>query len=293
MGHDDVLLAGVRVVSIAINLPGPAAARRLARLGAEVTKVEPPTGDQMELLSASYYRELCEGQRIVRLDLKSEQGRAELWQLLEGADLFLTSNRPSALARLGLDWESVHARLPKLSQVAIVGYPGDRAEVAGHDLTYQASVGTLQPPNMPRVLLADLTSAERAVGDALAAVLSASRTGVGSYREVALSSLAEMMGDPARHGLTTSDGILGGSLPQYAMYPAADGHVVLAALEPHFWARTREQLGIEGTREELTAIFATRGAEEWEAWGAEHDIPLAAVRGWPRPVDQRLGSAHG
>lgn len=278
MGHDDVLLAGVRVVTIAINLPGPAAARRLAQLGAEVIKVEPPVGDQMELLSAPYYRELLEGQRIVRLDLKSDQGRDELWQLLDGADLFITSNRPSALTRLGLDWETVHARLPKLSQVAIVGYPGEKAEVAGHDLTYQASVGTLQPPNMPRVLLADLTSAERAVGDALAALHSASRTGIGRYREVALSSLAEMMGDPARHRLTTADGILGGSLPQYAMYPAAQGHIVLAALEPHFWARTREQLGIEGTREELAAIFLTRSADEWEVWGAEHDIPLAAVR---------------
>ncbi|MEL4358902.1 MULTISPECIES: CoA transferase [unclassified Luteococcus] len=283
MGHDDVLLGGLRVVTIAINLPGPAAARRLAQLGADVIKVEPPAGDQMELLSAPYYQELLAGQQVIRLDLKTDEGRDELWRLLETADLFLTSNRPSALARLGLDWESLHARLPRLSQVAIVGYPGEKAEMPGHDLTYQASVGTLNPPNMPRVLLADLTSAERAVGDGLAAVLAAGRTGQGSYREVALSSLAEMMGDPARHGLTTTDGILGGALPEYNLYRAADGYLVLAALEPHFWARTRQVLeltatGPEQSAAELAAIFATRTAAEWEAWGEENDIPVAAVR---------------
>ncbi|MGO4956192.1 CoA transferase [Luteococcus sp. Sow4_B9] len=276
--HDEMLLAGVRVVSIAINLPGPAAARRLAQLGADVVKVEPPAGDMMQLLSADYYQELLEGQQVVSLDLKSGEGRDELWRLLTEADLFITSNRPSALTRLGLDWETVHARLPRLSHVEIVGYPGEKADVAGHDLTYQASVGTLTPPTMPLVPLADLTSAERAVGDALAALLHAERTGVGSHRQVALSEMAEMMGDAARHRLTTPDGILGGSLPQYAMYQALDGYVVLAALEPHFWQRTREALEIEGTREELTAIFVTRTAADWEAWAQERDIPLVAVR---------------
>lgn len=147
-----------------------------------------------------------------------------------------------------------------------------------HDLTYQAEVGTLQPPSMPRILLADLTSAERAVGEALAAVLHASRTGRGSLREVALSDLAQMMCDPVRHGLTTPDGILGGSLPGYGIYRASDGYVALAALEPHFWERTRAELGVEGSREELETLFAARSVADWEAWAGERDIPLARVR---------------
>ncbi|SJN25709.1 Far-related protein [Luteococcus japonicus LSP_Lj1] len=131
---------------------------------------------------------------------------------------------------------------------------------------------------MPRILLADLTSAERAVGEALAAVLHASRTGRGSLREVALSDLAQMMGDPVRHGLTTPDGILGGSLPGYGIYRASDGYVALAALEPHFWERTRAELGVEGSREELETLFAARSVADWEAWAGERDIPLARVR---------------
>lgn len=278
MPHDDVLLAGIRVVSIAINLPGPAAARRFAQLGADVVKVEPPSGDQMQQLSAPYYRELAQGQRIVTLDLKSPQGRAGLDELLAQADLLITSHRPSALARLGLDWDSLHTRFPKLGQVAIVGHPGPDAETAGHDLTYQAVSGTLQPPLMPRVLLADLAAAERAVADGLAIVLAAQRTGEGRFREIALSDVAATMAEPVRHGLTAPDGILGGALPGYAIYAASDGHVALSSLEPHFWKRTQDALQVEGTREELTSIFSSRTADEWEQWAREHDIPLAAVR---------------
>lgn len=271
-------LSGVRVLSLAVNLPGPAAAARLVSLGAQVTKVEPPSGDPLAFGAKDYYDQLVTGQEVVQLDLKAHADRESLWTMLADTDLLLTSSRPSALARLGLDWPAVHERLPRLSQVAIVGHPGPDAEIAGHDLTYQAAVGTLQPPQLPRVLVADLAGAERAVADGLAALLQAARTGEGACREVALSDVAETMAQPALHGLTMSEGFLGGALPSYGIYAAATGFVAVAALEGHFWKELLRHLDVTGERTDLETAFAQRSADEWEAWGRERGLPIAAVR---------------
>ncbi len=277
-GGPDVPLTGTRVVSLAVNLPGPAAAARLCRLGADVTKIEPPSGDPLKALVPAYYDSLATGQHVVELDLKEPGDRDRLWQLLGRADLLVTSSRPSALARLGLDWATVHNRLPRLCTVAIVGHPGAGAEVAGHDLTYQAGVGALSPPAMPRLLVADLAGAERAVAEGLAALLGRARSGVGLCREVALSEVMTDLAAPIRHGLTTPDGPLAGGWPQYGIYPTADGYVAIAALEPHFWSRLTELLGTDGSRRSLAEVLERRSAVEWEAWAADHDLPLAAVR---------------
>lgn len=278
-GDDSALpLAGIRVLSLAVNLPGPAAAARLCRLGADVTKVEPPAGDPLKALVPAYYDALADGQHVVELDLKNAGGRDELWRLLGRADLLLTSSRPSALARLGLDWVTVHRRLPRLCVVSIVGQPGAQAEVAGHDLTYQAGVGALTPPQMPRLLVADLAGAERAVADGLAALLARARTGVAVRREVALSEVMTDLAAPIRHELTTPGGPLAGGWPQYGIYPAADGYVAIAALEPHFWSRLTDLLGTDGSRDGLIETLRRRSAGDWEQWATAHDLPLAAVR---------------
>ena len=271
-------LDGVQVLSLAVNVPGPAAAARLRALGAHVTKVEPPSGDPLALAAPAYYARLAADQEVVTLNLKAAAELDQLWALLADTDLLVTSSRPSALARLGLDWETVHARLPQLCQVAIVGHPGAKAEIAGHDLTYQATVGTLRPPELPTVLVADLAGAERAVADGLATLVQRSRTGVGHHREVALSDVAAEMAQPVLQGMTTPDGLLGGALPSYRIYPAATGFVAVAALEAHFWTRLTEALGVEGSREELEQAFARRTADEWQSWAQERDLPLVAVR---------------
>ncbi|MCG7429086.1 CoA transferase [Dermacoccus nishinomiyaensis] len=79
--------------------------------------------------------------------------------------------------------------------------------------------------------------------------------------------------------MTTPDGPLGGSLPQYALYRASDSWVAVAALEGHFWARLRHALDLpEGpdAASALSAALATRTASEWEEWARERDIPIAA-----------------
>lgn len=270
-------LVGTVVVSLALNLPGPLVARRLAGLGADVTKVEPPAGDPVAQALPSLYAALTTGQRVCPLDLKDAADRDRLDRLLDGADLLLTSSRPSALGRLGLDPESVATRWPRLCQVAIVGQC-DAPERAGHDLTYQAGAGTLPASGMPTVLLADQAGAERAVASALLALLVRSRTGAGSHHQVGLADVTHELAEPLRHGATGPEGPLGGGHPTYRLYDTADGAVALAVLEPHFLARLVELLGVPPTAEALAAVLATRTATEWERWAIEHGLPLAAVR---------------
>ncbi|MFW5470868.1 CoA transferase [Knoellia sp. CPCC 206435] len=273
-------LAGVRVVSVAINLPGPAAAARLTAWGAELTTVLPPSGDPLQEFAPAYFDELHDGQEVLHLDLKAAEGRDRLEQLLVRADVLLTSSRPSALARLGLDHEHVSRRHPHLCQVDIVGHPGEGAEVAGHDLTYQAGAGLLPDGRMPATTVVDLAAAERAAGEVAAALVARAGTGRGSRCEVALSDVAGMLARPLVHRLTGARGLLGGDVPGYAVYSAAEGHVALAALEPHFVQRLATALDAlpeELTRERLGHVFAGRSAAAWEQWAAERDIPLAAV----------------
>lgn len=273
-------LDGVRVLSIAINLPGPVAVARLASQGASVVTVLPPGGDPLAHFAQDYFDELHAGQSIETVDLKSDSGQQRIEELLAEADIFVTSSRASALTRLGLDHASVSGRHTQVCQIDIVGHPGESADIAGHDLTYQAGSGLLHDGRMPSTTVVDLAGAERAAAEACAALVERSRTGRGCRREVALSDLAEAMARPIAHGLTAPGGPLSGVLPVYAVYPASQGHVALAALEPHFLARLAEALGVgvvDLTRERLGEVFAQRTADEWQQWADDLDIPLAAV----------------
>ena len=91
------------IVTIALNIPGPVTASHLKGIGCRVVKVEPPTGDPLEASCPTLYQELHEGITVEQLDLKRDAGRTRMRELLQSADLLLTSQRPSALARLGLD----------------------------------------------------------------------------------------------------------------------------------------------------------------------------------------------
>ena len=255
----------MHVVTTALNIPGPVAAARLRDLGATVTKVEPPDGDPLALAAPGWYEELAAGQQVVRLDLKRET----LDEILGDADLLLTSQRVSALARMGLAWDVLRKRHPQLSQVAIVG-DGERA---GHDLTYLATRGLLDPPRLPRTVIADLLGAERAVSAALALLLARAP----SYVEVSLAEAADVLALPLRAGLTAHGGMLGGGLPVYGLYEASDGWIAVAALEPGFRERLAAGLAVELTRPALEAAFRSRTAAEWEAWALEHDLPIVGL----------------
>ncbi len=272
-------LRGFRLLTLAANVPGPVAAARLQRLGMDVTKVEPPSGDPLAWGSSKWYRMLTEDQEVVRLDLKTPEGRARLEPMLAASDLLLTATRPAALARLGLDWPALHAQYPRLCQVALVGFPPPDEDRTGHDLTYQAAAGLLRPPALPLTTVADLAAAERAVSTALGLLLARERGEEGGYAAVAVKAVAEEFAAPLVHGLTGPGAPLGGGFPRYGLYPAARGWVAVALLEPHFWERFQGAAGVgNGGPEELGRLFLTRTAAEWEEWARVRDLPIAAVR---------------
>lgn len=285
MENDAVMpLHDFRVLTLALNVPGPIAAARLAGLGATVTKIEPPSGDPLAQACPDWYQQLSRHQEIIQLDLKSLDDRSRLEHLLEACDLLLTASRPKALSRLDLDWPTLHRHYPRLSQVAIVGSPGQQADLPGHDLTYQAHMGLLDPPALPRTLVADLAGAEQAVSAALELLLVRERGGAGGYRQVALAEAAASFAEPLIYGLTTVGGKLGGGKPEYNLYRTRKGWIALAAVEPHFWQRLQQALGFsqphqtEMTQKDLAQCFLTRTAVDWESWGEDHDLPVVALK---------------
>ena len=289
-------LAQVRILSLALNLPGPAALMRCRRLGATCVKLEPPTGDPMRHYEPAAYAELHEGVKVLTADLKAAEGQTVLHKELARTDVLLTSFRPSALKKLGLDWAQLHSRHPNLCQVAIVGGPGAGAEVPGHDLTYLAEHGLVPGTELPATLFADMAGSLMAAEAVLqAALLQAERYAgsgdnhpVGRYFEVALSEAAGYLALPRRWGLTQPSGAVGGAHAGYRVYPCKDGRVAVAALEPHFAAALCKAAGLEvsnlqgmlepGTRDAIARFLATKSRDELDRLAAEKDIPLHTLR---------------
>ena len=275
--QNHVLLEGIVVVSLAINLPGPLTAARLSKLGAHVTTVLPPSGDLIALYQPEWFADLHAGQDLATLDLKSPDGIVELDALLANADILITSSRPSSLARLSLDPETVAKKHPRLCQIAIVGESGVNAENPGHDLTYQAINALVIPPAMPITLIADMAGSERATQIAVAALLHRERTGEATHQEVALADATYDMAEPNRRGLTKPGGGLGGGLGLYAIYETQEGWIALAAIEPHFAQRIMSELNVDASVEAFAQVFKTKTATQWEKWAKEIDIPLVVI----------------
>ncbi|HEY4215918.1 MAG TPA: CoA transferase [Gemmatimonadaceae bacterium] len=263
-------LSGVRIVTIAQNVPGPVAVARLVSEGANAVKVEPPAGDPLATMSRDWYDELHAGITVERLDLKDPSGRARFGALLRDADLLVTSHRLSALGRLGLDPAALSREAPTLRLLRIVGTVAE-PDTPGHDLTYQAQAGLVRT-EMPPTLFADLVAAERAVSAALLLL----REPAGSVRDVGIADSLDSLQQPIRRGLTTPTGLLGGGIPNYQVYPTKDGYIAVAALEPHFERRLYEVLELSPGAE-LGSHFLARTAVEWEGWARTHDLPVVAV----------------
>ena len=285
-------LKGVRVLSLSLNLPGPAALMRCQQMGASCVKLEPPppagsapgaSGDPMGLYNRIAFDVLHRGVRLVVADLKSEKGQKALQRELAKADILLTSFRPSALKKLGLEWKVLHKRYPTLSQVAIVGAPGSRAEEPGHDLTYLAENDLLSGLELPATLYADMGGSLMASEAVLQAVLMQKR-GKSCYLEVALSSAAAYLALPRNWGLTQAGAAVGGGHAGYRVYACKDGRVAIAALEPHFaralcmaaqvpYVNVLTMLSTQ-THQALTTYLQGMTRRALDALARDKDIPL-------------------
>ena len=280
-------LQGVRILSLALNLPGPAALMRLRQMGATCLKLEPPAGDPMRHYSPAAYAQLHAGIEVAAADLKAPAGQETLHRALAGTDVLLTSFRPSAFSRLGIAWDSLHRRYPGLSQVSIVGSPGARADEPGHDLTYLADSGLVAGLELPATLYADMGGSLAASEAVLQAVLRQRGAGAspeGVFIEVALSDAAAYLALPRQWGLTRSEGWVGGAHAGYQVYECKDGRVAVAALEPHFAAALCAAAGVAdndvatllapATRQQIAVFLRTQTRQELGQLGRDKDIPL-------------------
>jgi crotonobetainyl-CoA:carnitine CoA-transferase CaiB-like acyl-CoA transferase len=300
-------LDGLRVLDLTRLLPGPALSMHLADLGADVIKVEDTgDGDYMRgfpplarnadgaLINAAY-ENINRGKRSICLDLKQALGRDLLLRLVESADALVEGFRPGVMDRLGLGWDVLHARNPRLVFCSLTGYgqSGPLAPKAGHDLNYCAMTGVLDQiraggrPAMPNLQIGDLLGGTlTALSALLAALLGAQKSGRGSRVDAAMTDglLVHHIfphGDlDAGQPPTAESTLLSGGAPCYRIYETADGrHLAVGALELKFWQAFCDAAGLHELRERHWA----RGLEPGSAASTAVTEQVAArIRQKPR-----------
>jgi alpha-methylacyl-CoA racemase len=294
------MLHGVRIIDLTRLLPGGYATMLLARMGADVIKVEAPGhGDPIRGLpgGAAYFNALHRGKRSVAIRLKTEAGRRAFRKIVERADVLLEGFRPGVMERLGLGYDALRENNSRLVYCAITGYGsiGPYRDRAGHDLNYLARAGVLSPmpnaghvPAVPTVQVADLAGGMQAVIVTLAALIERERTGQGSRLEIAMT-------DVARSWLTTQRAVfsvnqpgilLTGELPCYHVYAVRDGFLTVAALELPFWQAFCESIARPDliprhadppATAEVAAVLRGRTRAEWMAHFGDRDVCVEPV----------------
>lgn len=195
-------LAGIRVVEFGHYIAAPAATQLLSDLGAQVVKVEPPSGDQARGIGAygegivlAYNR----GKRSVVLDLTRDADRDTAFALVADADVVVQNLRAGTLSRFGLGPDDLRARHPRLVYVSVTGFPsnGPSANRPGLDIAGQAESGLMSvtgeqdgDPLRVGFPIADVAASYAVVQAVLAALVRRERTGAGGVAEVSLLAAA-------------------------------------------------------------------------------------------------------
>jgi crotonobetainyl-CoA:carnitine CoA-transferase CaiB-like acyl-CoA transferase len=275
-------LQGLRVIDLSLFLPGPYLTLALADHGAEVIKIEPPgEGDPTRHLGLSdgpstvYFRNLNRGKKSVVMDLKKAEEREALLKLCDRADVFVESFRPGVVERLGVSYEQVSARNPRIvyCSISAFGQEGALRDRPAHDLAVESLSGVISlnlgedgKPAIPALPVADLLCALQGLSGILMALLRREKTGKGDYLDMAmydatLAGSANILGPAfaenrqpvARHERTT-----GGSA-FYRLYETADRrHLALGGQEMKF---VRNLLGALG-RPELAPLCEKPGPHQ-------------------------------
>jgi crotonobetainyl-CoA:carnitine CoA-transferase CaiB-like acyl-CoA transferase len=250
-------LAGVRILSLAEQYPGPYATMLLADLGADVILVERPGGGDPSRRFPGLFASFNRNKRSVALDLKADAGRADFLRLVDGADVVVEGYRPGVMARLGIGAEMLRTRKPSLIFVSIssFGQDGPGAGVAGHDLSIQGAAGMINVPqgqeagiSLPVLPLADIASAMFAALGIVTALFARTRSGQGTAIDVSmLDSLVSWMTPflvPPLNGLPTRT--LPPEDPGYGLFATADSHQITLSIagEDHMWTALCGLLGL-------------------------------------------------
>ena len=329
-------LAGKKVLDLSRVLAGPWATMILGDLGADVIKVERPgSGDDTRHWGppfaggeAAYYLCANRNKRSLALDIASAEGQAILRELAAAADVVVENFRPGALAKHGLDYESLSAINPRLVYCSISGYGHDSPEAtrAGYDYVIQAEGGLMAvtgpsegPPMKVGVAVADLFTGMAAAQAILAALIAADRDGAGQHIDMALIDCQLAMlanvgsaalvsgGEPKRWGNAHS------AIVPYELFECADAPIVLAVGNDRQFrvlcanviarpeladdARFAGNADRVANREVLVPLLAEalagKLADEWLAKLAEQGIPAGKVRGVHEALAHPTARARG
>lgn len=303
-------LDGVTVLDFSTVGPAARCSRILADYGARVVKVgAPPRKQGVQVQPAFWAYSAGRGMQQVRIDLKAPTGRDAFLALSAGADVIIESYRPGVADRLGVGYDGVRERNPRIVYCSTSGYgqTGPASQWAGHDINYLAVGGYLHTagrradggPPLPGATVADSAAGGMHAALAIfAALLRRERTGVGEYLDVSvaegvLSLMSLYIDQHLATGAEPGPGhdILTGRYACYDTYRARDGGwIAVGAIEPHFYANLCKALGCEQwlssqlddgaqdrIREDFAAVFATRDRDAWVSELAPANTCVAPV----------------
>lgn len=323
-------LSGIKVIDLSVFLPGPMLTMMMADQGAEVIKIETATGDPareqapFEAGQSVWFRNLNRGKKSVALDLKSDDGKARLWELIEQADVFVEGFRPGVMHRLGFDYAKVSARNPRIvyCSISAFGQNGDLAHHPAHDMAVQAMAGFLSvndgadgPPVVPGTPSADMAAGLTGLSAVLMALMGRERTGKGDYIDCAMfDSLlpwcAHIAGSAISGGgapRSSEQRSLGGAA-FYQVYQTADRkHIVLGGREMKFVTNLMTALERPdliaiaelpaGEQSELiqflSATFLTKTRDDWVIWFADKDVAFSPVLDFREAFDHAYIAERG
>jgi crotonobetainyl-CoA:carnitine CoA-transferase CaiB-like acyl-CoA transferase len=226
-------LQGVRVVEIGMNTVAPLAGRQLGALGADVIKVEPPTGDANRSLAPlrddgqSYMFAISNtDKRGVVLDLKTDEDRKTLWDLLKSADVLIENLKPGSLSRLGFGADAVRERFPRLIYCSMNGFGHDSAYPGrpALDTVVQAMGGVMEAnaqdgrPTKLGISLADQLGGLMGLTAAIGALIDRADSEVGRTIDIAMHDAVVWATHPVWNGANTASAVL---------LACSDGHVVI------------------------------------------------------------------
>ena len=336
MSEKRLPLEGVRVVELATFIAAPCTARFLADLGADVIKVEAPKGDPLRYTAVNEGRPLDQkentsydlenaGKRCIALNTKSPEGREALEKLIAEADIFICNWRQDPLKRAGLDWDTLHAKYPKLVFGYVSGYGevGPDKDLPGFDFTaFYARSGILGPlrdkKNSPMLTVqgfGDHQVAMNLAAGILAALYKAKMTGEGDQVIVSLFhsgvwDVALMLqssqygsesckfpmerwenGNPLTMAYETKDEQwLQIAMPQYDRhYPIlmkAMGHPEMAD-NPKYYPQKNLFPNRKEFSEWITAEFKTKDCAEWCQILSDADLPHAVAQNWDTLLEDK------
>ncbi|MFN8227076.1 MAG: CoA transferase [Mycobacterium sp.] len=301
-------LEGIKILEVGTMLAGPYATMMLADLGAEVTKIEPPTGDISRQVSDSYFASLNRGKRSVCLELGTSEGQQRLGALVAESHALLVNLKPSAIRKLGLTYDALRKYNDKIVCVALTGFGLYGGDDPAFDYVVQAGTGIAAltgdpagPPTLPGYSSADNSTGLTAALGLLAQIVSGRGGQVDvCLRDVLLSQLNYHAAAYLNSGVTPQRRPFGAHsfyVPAQ-LFPTADGYLALFITHDGFWRAFSTEAGVAGfdTMAERSArrddvltvvsdVLATDTAANWEARLGPLGIPVAAVRTLAEALD--------